>query len=209
MFPGPYLCERPVEIHKELAIQIVRNADGQIKLFPPVEMVFDERRNILDALLAPAQGLNPGQVEDLQNMAITIVEAFNYVGILAIEFFLTKDGKLQINEVSPRPHNSGHHTIHWSSRSQFEMHARAISNLPLPDIEFNGAALMINLLGGEDATGTSYHNQRELLNISNLYMELYGKNSVRPFRKMGHVTMIGQNAAELRAARRFAGIFLC
>lgn len=202
VFPGPYVCEKQVPIKKELAIQIVRNESGKYQLFPPVEMVFDARRNILDALLAPARDLSLKQIEQMQKSAIKIAEELNYVGILAIEFFLTTDDRLLVNELSPRPHNSGHHTLHWSSRNQFEMHVRAICNMPLPPIQSSGCALMINLLGDQDANGEAdYSSLSDLLSIPNVYVELYAKSQVRPFRKMGHVTIVGYSRAELLKQR--------
>jgi 5-(carboxyamino)imidazole ribonucleotide synthase len=202
LFPGPYVSEKPVSVKKELAIQIVRNESGKYQLFPPVEMVFDARRNILDALLAPARDLTLIQIEQMQKSAIKIAEELNYVGILAIEYFLTKEDQLLVNELSPRPHNSGHHTLHWSSRNQFEMHIRAICNMPLPPIQSSGCALMINLLGEQDANGEpDYSPLSDVLSIPNVYVELYAKGEVRPFRKMGHVTIVGYSREELLKQR--------
>ncbi|WP_367389284.1 5-(carboxyamino)imidazole ribonucleotide synthase [Lewinella sp. LCG006] len=196
LLPGPALIEELVDIEKELAVVVARNADGEMKSFPVVEMVFDPVANLVDYLLAPAQ-----ITQELEQKAIALAEktaaAYGLSGLLAVELFLTKSGELLINEVAPRPHNSGHHTIESCLTSQFEQHLRGVLNLPLGDTRLLQTAVMLNILGEPGASGpANYSGMKEVLSIPDVFVHLYGKKETRPFRKMGHVTIMAANPQE-------------
>ncbi|MEL7422895.1 MAG: 5-(carboxyamino)imidazole ribonucleotide synthase [Bacteroidota bacterium] len=197
LLPGACLIEELVDIDKELAVVVARNAAGEMKSFPVVEMVFDPVANLVDYLLAPAD-----IEEAIATAAITLAEqtakAFGLSGLLAVELFLTKSGEILINEVAPRPHNSGHHTIESCYTSQFEQHLRGVLNLPLGSTELLQPALMLNILGAEGYQGaTRYEGMEEVLAMPGVFVHLYGKQTMRPYRKMGHVTIMGKDRAEL------------
>ena len=199
LLPGPALVEELVDIEKELAVVVARNANGESRSFPLVEMVFDPEANLVDYLLAPAD-----VAEKVNEAAIELAErtaaAFGLSGLLAVELFLTKSGEILINEVAPRPHNSGHHTIESCITSQFEQHLRGVLNLPLGSTELLQPALMLNILGAEGYTGaTQYAGLDEVLAMPGVFVHLYGKRTMRPYRKMGHVTIMGKTREELLA----------
>ncbi len=182
--------EELVNIDKELAIIVARNFEGEIKCYPVVEMLFDERVNICDSVLAPAR--IPFEIEQ---KAIEIskksIEALNGIGIFGVELFLTKDGKILVNEIAPRPHNSGHYTVEACATSQFEQIIRAVTNLPLGSTKLISPAVMINLLGEEHYEGEPFiHGIHDALEIPELSFHFYGKSYTKPFRKMGHVTVL-------------------
>lgn len=210
LLPGPALIEELVDIDKELAVIVARNADGEVKSFPVVEMVFDPVANLVDYLLAPAQ-----ITQALEQKAIALAEqtaaAFGLSGLLAVELFLTKSGELLINEVAPRPHNSGHHTIESCLTSQFEQHLRSVLNLPLGDTRLLQTAVMLNILGEPDASGpANYSGMKEVLSIPDVFVHLYGKKETRPFRKMGHVTIMATNPQEaLQKAEKVKAALKC
>ncbi|RME99031.1 MAG: 5-(carboxyamino)imidazole ribonucleotide synthase [Bacteroidetes bacterium] len=199
LLPGPALIEQLVDIDKELAVVVARNERGEIKSFPVVEMVFDPTANLVDYLLGPAQ-----IPTDVAAKATLIAEAaataFRCCGLLAVELFLTQSGQILINEVAPRPHNSGHHTIESCVTSQFAQHLRGVLNLPLGDTRLHGIAAMLNILGEPGHTGPAhYQGLDEALAIPGVYAHLYGKTETRPFRKMGHLTVLGQDLAKVQA----------
>jgi len=197
-FDAPGLLEKLVEIDKEIAVIVARNPKGETKAFPAVEMVFHPEANLVEYLFSPAQIGN--QTSELaEKLALEIIEKLDMVGLLAVEMFIDKNGKLLINEVAPRPHNSGHQSIEGNITSQFEQHLRAIYNLPLGDTAIRIPSAMINLLGEDGYSGTPvYEGLDEILGMSGVHLHLYGKNSTQPFRKMGHLTVTDTDIEKLK-----------
>jgi len=196
---GPSLLEDLIEVKKELAVICARNARGELSCYPAVEMVFDPHANLLEYLLAPAR-IEEDKLREAEVLARKCIKAFDISGLLAVELFLDEEDRLWVNEVAPRPHNSGHHTIESAWTSQFEQHLRAILNWPLGPAGLHHSAAMINLLGSEGAEGEAQvEGFEEALGMERVFVHLYGKKKTRPFRKMGHVTLIddsGQRAVE-------------
>lgn len=193
LLEGPTLVEELIEVRKEIAVIVARNENGDITAFPPVEMVFHPTANLVEFLSCPAD-INNIISKTAEQLAIDLTEAFGIVGLLAVEMFIDTNDCILINEVAPRPHNSGHHTIEACITSQYEMHLRAILNLPLGDTTQVRPAVMINLLGEEGYSGTPvYENIESCLSLSGVYPHIYGKKETRPFRKMGHVTVTDIN----------------
>ncbi|TAE31285.1 MAG: 5-(carboxyamino)imidazole ribonucleotide synthase [Cytophagales bacterium] len=197
-FDAPGVLEKAVDFEKELAVIVARNERGEVQTHPTVEMVFHPELNLVDYLFAPAQV--PAEVDaQAQAIARQTAEAFGIVGVLAVELFLTKTGEVLINEVAPRPHNSGHHTIRANVTSQFEQHWRAILNLPLGDTSAYQPAAMVNLLGEDGHTGPArYEGLNDLLAMPGVFPFLYGKAITKPFRKMGHITVMDADLDALR-----------
>lgn len=202
-FDAPGVLEKAVDFDKELAVIVARNASGEVQTFPTVEMVFHPELNLVDYLFAPAE-ITADVNEQAQALARRTAEAFGIVGLLAVELFLDKSGpggtpQVLINEVAPRPHNSGHHTIRANRTSQFEQHWRAILNLPLGDTTAHGPAAMINLLGAPGHTGPAvYEGLETLLAMPGVSPFFYGKAQTRPGRKMGHITVLDESLEGLR-----------
>jgi 5-(carboxyamino)imidazole ribonucleotide synthase len=189
-FNEPSVLERLVDFDKELSVIVTRNENGEVKCFPVVECEFNPEANLVEFLFSPANIKKSVEKEALK-LATEIAEKLGIVGILAVEFFLTKDGKVLVNEIAPRPHNSGHHTIEANVTSQFEQHLRAILNLPLGDTAIIKAGVMVNLLGDFGYEGTAiYQGIEDVLKFSGVYIHLYGKEKTKPFRKMGHATIV-------------------
>ncbi len=198
-FDAPSLLEKAVDFEKEIAVIVARNERGEVATFPTVEMAFHPELNLVDFLFAPADITETIESESKQ-IAIKTAEAFGIVGLLAVEMFITKSGQILINEVAPRPHNSGHHTIRANVTSQFEQHWRAILGLPLGDTAAIGPSAMLNLLGEANHTGPAiYEGMEKLLEMSGVFPLLYGKKITKPFRKMGHITLIANTLEELKA----------
>ena len=192
-FDAPSLLEKCVDFEREVAVIVARNVDGQISAFPMVEMDFNPEANLVEFLISPSEYPNYVQ-EQAQKIAEEIAVKLNIVGILAVEMFLTKDGKLLVNELAPRPHNSGHQTIEGNYTSQFAQHLRCIFNLPLGDTKTIAHAVMINLLGESGYEGPAeYQGLEKVMAQSGVYVHLYGKTFTKPFRKMGHVTVIDED----------------
>jgi 5-(carboxyamino)imidazole ribonucleotide synthase len=190
MLPVPSLLERFVAAEKELAVIVVRGQDGEVRSYAPVEMCFRPGQNILDLLLAPAR-VAAGVAEAARALATRTVTALDGVGIFGVEMFLTAAGELLVNEVAPRTHNSGHYTIEACITDQFEQHLRAITGLPLGATDQLMPAAMINLLGEPGESGVPVlKGLRAALAIPGVSVHLYGKAETRPFRKMGHVTIL-------------------
>ncbi len=202
-FDEPSVLERMLNIDKELSVIVARNQSGEIQAFPVVESVFNPHAHLVDYLICPSN-VPKNIVQQSDQIARKIAEELKITGILAIEFFLTKDGKLLVNEMAPRVHNSGHHTIEACVTSQFEQHWRAILNLPLGDTTLIRPAVMINLLGSEGFDGASHYiGLEKALKYSGVYPHLYGKKQVKPYRKMGHITITDNSlAAALSKARK-------
>ncbi len=189
--------EKLVPIEKELAVIVARNKDDDIKIFPIVEMVFDKKYNILDYLVAPAR-VDESVKSEIFSLSTKIAQVFELEGVMGIEFFLSKDGKIYINELSPRPHNSGHYTIEGCVTSQFEQHIRAICNFPLGSVDINGLSSVVNILGEENSYGNArIHGLDELLKIEGAHFHFYGKSEVKPKRKLGHITIVSREYSEL------------
>jgi 5-(carboxyamino)imidazole ribonucleotide synthase len=186
----PHIAEQIIDIAKELAIIGARNENGEVAFFDPVEMVFNPQLNLLDYLVSPAK-LTKDQINQLRTITQTILESLNYVGVLAVEFFLTRDNRLLVNEISPRPHNSGHHTIEGSYTSQFEQTLRAVLNLPLGPTNTIADTITINLLGE-----ASQINYMKTLALKGVYLHLYNKIPITG-RKIGHITIINPNRIRL------------
>lgn len=189
-FNAPSVLERLVDFEKELAVIVARSESGEVKCFPVVECEFNPEANLVEFLFSPANIKKSVEKEAIQ-LATAVAEKLGIVGLLAVELFLTKDGKVLVNEIAPRPHNSGHHTIEANITSQFEQHWRAILNLPLGDTASVKAGVMINLLGDFSYEGDAiYQGMEDVLKFSGVYVHLYGKATTKPFRKMGHATIV-------------------
>lgn len=202
-FDKPGLLEKAVPFEKELAVIVARNANGEIETFPTVEMVFHPEHNLVEYLFAPAE-ISEEVNAKAQEIARKTAEAFQIVGLLAVELFLTPDGQVLINEVAPRPHNSGHHTIRANATSQYEQHWRAILNLPLGSTHAYGPSAMVNLLGEDGYEGPAvYEGMEKLLATPEVFPFLYWKAITKPFRKMGHITIMDTDIASLKAKADF------
>jgi 5-(carboxyamino)imidazole ribonucleotide synthase len=188
--------EELVDIDKELAIIVARNIDGEIKCYPVVEMLFDDRVNICDSVMAPAR-ITQAVEEKAVEIASKCIEVLDGVGIFGVELFLTKSGEILVNEIAPRPHNSGHYTIEACATSQFEQIIRAVTNLPLGSTKLISPAVMVNLLGEEGYEGEPFiEGIHDALEIPELSFHFYGKSYTKPFRKMGHVTVLDDDIDE-------------
>ncbi len=202
LFEGPYLVEEFVHVKAELSVVLARGRDGRTVIYPPVMMFFSAEANLLDVLVAPAL-LPEKQRKAAAEIARALAEAFELVGVMAVEFLLDSHQRLWVNEVAPRPHNSGHHTLKAHTASQFEQHLRAGLGLPLAEVSEGRPAAMFNLLGAPDSTGPAhYEGLSELLSEKDVQVYLYGKAISKPYRKMGHVTVLAETpAAALQRAR--------
>lgn len=202
-FDAHGFVEEMVDFEKELAVIVARNEAGEMRTFPTVEMVFHPEHNLVEYLFSPAE-INADVEQEAQQLAKTVIEKLDMVGLLAIEMFLTKEGKLLVNEVAPRTHNSGHQTIEGNVTSQFEQHLRAILNWPLGDTSTLWPSAMVNLLGDDGFTGDAkYEGMSEVLSKAGVHVHLYGKKITKPFRKMGHITVSDQDMNELREKVNF------
>ncbi|MCY1479064.1 N5-carboxyaminoimidazole ribonucleotide synthase [compost metagenome] len=192
------IAENMVPFKNELAVIVVRNPKGDIKTYPVVEMEFHPEANQVEYVICPAR-IDEKVAAKARAIALQVSEAFGHVGLLAVEMFQTEDDTILINEVAPRPHNSGHYSIEASYTSQFENHLRAILDLPLGNTDSKVAGIMVNLVGEEGHSGqVVYQNIEKILAIDGVTPHIYGKRETRPFRKMGHVTIVNENIAEAR-----------
>ena len=202
LLPGPSLVEPQVRIAKELAVIVARNASGQITCFPTVEMAFNPVANLVEFLFSPAQ-IDEEMEAKAAAIARQTITAYDICGLLAVELFLTTEGELLINEVAPRTHNSGHHTIDSSYTSQFEQHIRAVLNLPLGSTKSKCPSVMVNLLGALGFTGPAYYEgMADCLAMEGVRVHLYGKTLTKPFRKMGHVTVLDTDLEKAKEKAR-------
>lgn len=197
-FDAPGLLEKLIDFDREIAVTVARNANGDLAVYPSVECAFHPTANLVEFLFAPAD-----ITEEIEKKACEIAKKIilklNMVGILAVEMFVTKEGEILVNEIAPRPHNSGHHSIEANFTSQFEQHLRAIMNWPLGNTELRCPAAMINLLGEEGFTGpVLVEGKDEVMAEKGVYIHLYGKKITKPFRKMGHVTLLDDNVDNLK-----------
>lgn len=201
LFDEPNILEEMVDFEKEISVIVARNESGQITHFPVVECEFNPEANLVEFLFSPAL-ISEAIEEEAISIAKKTIEALDMVGLLAVEMFVTKQGKVLVNEVAPRPHNSGHHTIECNTTSQFGQHLRAILNLPLGSTKLIRPGVMINLLGDVGHHGeVHYENLEKALAIPGVFVHIYGKTETKPFRKMGHITAVGRdlNAAIKKA----------
>ncbi len=197
-FEAPGLVEKLVDFKTEIAVIVARNEDGALSAFPPVEMAFHPTANLVEYLFAPAN-ISDQVADDAERIAKEVIQKLDMVGLLAVEMFVTQDDQVLVNEVAPRPHNSGHHTIEANVTSQYEQHLRAIFNLPLGDTSLILPAAMVNLLGEEGYTGEAkYEGLSEVMAVSGVHVHLYGKKLTKSFRKMGHVTVVDSDIARLK-----------
>ncbi len=202
-FDQPSLLEKAIDFQTEIAVIVARNASGEIKTFPTVEMAFHPTQNLVEYLFSPAN-ISEKIDSEAKNIAIAVAEKLGIVGLLAVEMFVTKNGEILVNEVAPRTHNSGHHTIRANFTSQFEQHLRAILNLPLGDTTSYMPAAMLNLLGESGFEGEpKYIGLEKTLAIKGVFPFLYGKKITKPFRKMGHITLLAENFNELNEKVKF------
>ena len=186
----PGLLEGKVTIEKELAVITARNPSGEVAVFPAVEMVFHPEGNLVEYLISPPE-VAPDILQQAEALALQLTETLEFTGLLAVEMFLTPQGELLINEIAPRPHNSGHHTIKANMTSQFEQHLRAILDLPLGKTDLLVQGAMVNILGDPEKPGKpTYEGLEDILRLPGVYVHLYGKAESRPFRKMGHITIL-------------------
>ena len=195
------ISEEMIPFKNELSVIVCRNPSGEIKMYPVVEMEFHPVANQVEYVICPAR-IDDKVAEKARAIALNVSEKFNHVGLLAVEMFQTINDEIIVNEVAPRPHNSGHHTIEASYTSQFENHLRAILNLPLGNTDSKVAGIMVNLVGEEGFSGNViYENIETILGWNGVTPHIYGKKQTRPFRKMGHVTIVNQ---DIKVARKIA-----
>ncbi len=203
IFDVPSVIEDKVDIEKELAVIVARNASGMVSTFMTTEMVFDPRGNLLDYLISPAD------IEDkidaqCKSLALELAEKLDIIGLLAVEFFLTKNGDILINEAAPRTHNSGHHTIEAYQQSQFNLHLRTLLGWSLPKQSSSYHSGIINILGNIAGTGTpSYAGLEKIMSQEGIFPHIYGKTLSKPLRKMGHITVLGRNRQEVQDKIKF------
>ncbi|MEQ9286842.1 MAG: 5-(carboxyamino)imidazole ribonucleotide synthase [Cyclobacteriaceae bacterium] len=198
-FDAPAVLEKFVPYEKEISVLVARNADGDTKTYPVVELEFHPEANLVEFLFSPATVSTEIEAKASQ-IAINVIEKLEMVGLLAVEMFVLANGEVLVNESAPRTHNSGHHTIEANITSQFEQHIRAILNLPLGDTSIRENAVMINLLGAEGYTGNAlYEGAEEVMAMDDVHLHLYGKKTTKPFRKMGHATILGKDMEQVKA----------
>ena len=191
---GRVVIEECISLETEVSVLVVRNKNGQVATYDPVENI--HRNHILDISIVPAR-VSENILSEAKKLALEVAESLDYIGILAVEFFISSDGRLLINEIAPRPHNSGHHTINACVCSQFENQARAISGLPLGSTRLLSPVVMMNLLGDLWPEKHSYPDWSAITNIPDASLHLYGKREARKGRKMGHATFLGQTMEEV------------
>ncbi|MDR0801573.1 5-(carboxyamino)imidazole ribonucleotide synthase [Fluviicola sp.] len=198
----PYVIEQLIPFTKELAVIVSRNEQGESVVYPTVECEFNPVVNLVEFLFSPAE-ISEEVEKNARNIALHVIESLGMVGILAVELFLTADNRILINEIAPRPHNSGHHTIECCYTSQFEQHLRSIVNAPLGSTRLITPGVMINLLGEPGYEGIArYENLEKVMAQEGVSVHLYGKQYTKPFRKMGHVTVYGPDLATLKTTGR-------
>lgn len=193
------ITEDLIPFKNELAVIVARNEKGDLKTYPVVEMEFHPEANQVEYVICPAR-IPDAIAKKAEEVALKTADAFKHVGLLAVEMFQTKDDSILVNEVAPRPHNSGHYSIEGSYTSQFEQHIRCILNLPLGNTESKVAGVIVNLVGAEGYTGdVVYKNIEKIMGMDGVTPHIYGKKQTRPFRKMGHVTIVNKDLEKARA----------
>ncbi len=195
---GECIAEKMIPFKNELAVIVVRNPNGDVVTYPAVEMEFHPEANQVEYVICPAR-IDTQVAKKAQKIALAVSQQIGHIGILAVEMFQTEDDDILINEVAPRPHNSGHYSIEASYTNQFEQHIRAILNLPLGNTASKLAGIMVNLVGAEGHTGdVVYKNMEKIMAMPGVTPHIYGKKQTRPFRKMGHVTIVNEDITEAR-----------
>jgi len=195
---GECIAEKLVPFKNELAVIVARNPSGEMKTYPVVEMEFHPTANQVEYVICPAR-IDDNIAEKARNLAEKVSEAFQHVGLLAVEMFQTEDDQILINEVAPRPHNSGHYSIEASYTNQFEQHIRAILDLPLGNTGSKLGGIMVNLVGDKHYEGeVIYENIEQIMEMDGVTPHIYGKKITRPFRKMGHVTIVNKDISQAR-----------
>lgn len=203
LFDVPSVIENLVPIRAEISVIVARNKAGQMTAFPPVQMEFHPTANLVEFLFAPTE-MEARINDEAVQLAKKVAETMGIVGLLAVEMFVDKKNRVLVNEVAPRPHNSGHHTIEANYVSQYEQHIRAITGMPLGSTRAHHAAAMVNVLGAEGYEGKAvYQGLDNILKLEGVYVHLYGKTSTKPFRKMGHITVIGNSLQEVKEKAKF------
>ncbi|MDR2542741.1 MAG: 5-(carboxyamino)imidazole ribonucleotide synthase [Treponema sp.] len=204
----PSIFEEMVDIDKELAVMVSRSIDGSLALFPVTEMAFNPDHNICDTVITPAR-INEKTAAITRDIAVSVVESLNGIGIFGVELFLDTQGKVLVNEVAPRPHNSGHYTMEACVTCQFEQHVRAICGLPLGDTTLLRPAVMVNLLGQPNSSGAvAVHGLDRALQVAGFSPHFYGKSQTRPFRKMGHFTVTSDTLEDALKKAEYVRSFL-
>ncbi len=202
-FDAPGLLEKLIPFDKEIAIIVARNERGQIIAYPAVEMMFHPVQNLVEYLFAPAQ-LSEAVLNKAEEIAKHVIETLEMVGLLAVEMYVIVNGEILVNEIAPRPHNSGHQTIEANITSQYEQHLRSILNLPLGATDLIQPSAMVNLLGEPGYNGPArYQGFEEVINVPGVHVHLYGKLLTKPFRKMGHVTIVDNDFQNLKDKANF------
>ncbi|WP_373493637.1 5-(carboxyamino)imidazole ribonucleotide synthase [Aquiflexum sp.] len=197
-FDAPGILEKLIDFEQELSVIVARNKKGETVAFPAVECSFHPTANLVEFLFAPAN-ISTETEEKAKSLAFQVIEKLGMVGILAVEMFVTKSGEILVNEIAPRPHNSGHHTIEANFTSQFEQHLRSVLNMPLGNTELRCPAAMVNLLGEDGFTGDALvEGMDRAISQKGVYVHLYGKKITKPFRKMGHVTILDEDVSVLK-----------
>ncbi|MGJ8736838.1 5-(carboxyamino)imidazole ribonucleotide synthase [Zobellia laminariae] len=195
---GECIAEKMIDFKNELAVIVTRSVSGEVRTYPVVEMEFHPEANQVEYVICPAR-ISDVVAQKAQEIALKVSEKIQHVGLLAVELFQTKDDQIIVNEVAPRPHNSGHYSIEASYTNQFEQHLRAILDLPLGDTKSKVAGIMVNLVGAEGHIGeVVYENMSKILGMEGVTPHIYGKKQTRPFRKMGHVTIVNESISEAR-----------
>lgn len=196
--PGECITEDMIPFKNELAVIVARNVKGDVTTYPVVEMEFHPEANQVEYVICPAR-IDDKVAQKAKEIALKVSNSIQHVGLLAVEMFQTAEDEILVNEVAPRPHNSGHYSIEASYTNQFEQHIRAILDLPLGSTESKVAGIMVNLVGAEGYTGdVVYQNIEEILRLDGVTPHIYGKRQTRPFRKMGHVTIVNEDLQEAR-----------
>lgn len=192
------IAEEMVAFKNELAVIVARGSSGKVVTYPVVEMEFHPEANQVEYVICPAR-IDGKVANKAMDVALKVSENIGHIGLLAVELFQTQDDEILVNEVAPRPHNSGHYSIEASYTNQFEQHIRAILGLPLGKTDSKVAGIMVNLVGAEGHTGdVLYKNMESILDMQGVTPHIYGKKQTRPFRKMGHVTIVDEDMARAR-----------
>jgi len=192
------ITETMIPFKNELAVIVTRNPSGEMRNYPVVEMEFHPEANQVEYVICPAR-ISDEVAQKAIDIALNVSEKINHVGLLAVELFQTQEDEILVNEVAPRPHNSGHQTIESSYTSQFEQHIRAILDLPLGNPDSKTGGIMVNLVGSEGHSGdVIYENMNTILAMDGVTPHIYGKKQTRPFRKMGHVTIVNKDISIAR-----------
>ncbi|EAR02149.1 5-(carboxyamino)imidazole ribonucleotide synthase [Maribacter sp. HTCC2170] len=195
---GECITEDMIPFKNELAVIVARNVSGDIVTYPVVEMEFHPEANQVEYVICPAR-IDDKVAQKARKIALEVSNQIKHVGLLAVEMFQTEEDEILVNEVAPRPHNSGHYSIEASYTNQFEQHIRSILDLPLGKTDSKVAGIMVNLVGAENHTGdVVYENMEAILKMDGVTPHIYGKKQTRPYRKMGHVTIVNENIEEAR-----------